>query len=99
LSLVCTGVIAHFLSRHTDSPAPAADASILTLSLAATYGQAQKLLESWWVWIVVDVVSVPLYVSRALYPTALLYAVFGGLCVKGLMEWTFTLDEKGTHLA
>jgi nicotinamide mononucleotide transporter len=57
------------------------------LSLAATWGQAEKLLESWWIWIAVDVVSVPLYVSRGLYLTAAVYVVFGVLCVVGLRRW------------
>ena len=69
------------------------DASVLTLSLAATYGQTQKALESWWIWIVVDVISVPLYINRHLYPTAGLYVVFGVLCVGGLREWTRDLRE------
>ena len=76
------------LTRATDSPAPLADASVLTLSLAATYGQAHRLLESWLIWIAVNVVSVPLYVSRGLYPTAALYVVFGVLCVQGYCAWS-----------
>lgn len=76
-----------WLAQATDSPYPIWDASVLTLSLAATYGQAKKLLESWWLWITVDVLSIPLYVVRELYPTAALYAVFLGLCVAGLRAW------------
>ena len=79
--------VSAFLAHHTPSPAPLWDASVLSLSIAATYGQAQKLIESWWMWILVDLISVPLYVSRALYPTALLYVVFGCLCVLGLRAW------------
>lgn len=82
-----TAFFALVLARATDSPAPVADASVLTLSLAATYGQAHRLLESWWIWIAVDVISVPLYLSRQLYPTALLYGIFGVLCVFGLIAW------------
>lgn len=82
-----TTLVAWLLASRTDSPAPIADASVLTLSLVATWGQAQKLYESWWVWILVDVISVPLYLSRALYPTALIYLVFGLLCVRGLWAW------------
>jgi nicotinamide mononucleotide transporter len=67
---------------------PLWDAAVLCLSLAATYGQARKLLESWWTWIAVDVLSVPLYVVRGLYPTAALYAVFLALCVCGLRAWS-----------
>jgi nicotinamide mononucleotide transporter len=87
LTVPLTAALAWLLARHTHSPAPFWDASVLTLSIAATYGQTQKLVESWWLWILVDVISVPLYVSRALYPTALLYVVFGCLCVKGLLSW------------
>ncbi|MEQ1504803.1 MAG: nicotinamide riboside transporter PnuC [Myxococcota bacterium] len=78
----------HWLDRWTDSPVPLWDATVLTLSLLATWGQANKRIESWWVWIAVDVISVPLYVSRGLYPTAALYVVFGALCVVGLRDWS-----------
>ena len=87
VTAVATAGLATYLARATDSPAPLADASVLTLSLAATWGQAEKLVESWWIWITVDAISVPLYVSRGLYPTAAVYVLFGALCVVGLRGW------------
>lgn len=87
LTAVATAGLTWFLRAHTDSPAPAWDASVLTLSLAATYGQTRKLLESWWVWIVVDLLSIPLYAWRGLYPTTLLYVLYLALCVSGLRRW------------
>jgi nicotinamide mononucleotide transporter len=89
-----TAAAALILAHNTDSPVPLWDASVLVLSLVATYAQAEKLLESWWLWIAVDVISVPLYVARALYPTALLYALFLALCVVGLREWLRLLREQ-----
>jgi nicotinamide mononucleotide transporter len=77
-----------WLSSSTDSPVPLWDSAVLVLSLLATYGQANKLLESWWLWIAVDVISIPLYISRSLYLTAILYAVFLALCVMGLRLWS-----------
>jgi nicotinamide mononucleotide transporter len=94
--VVVTAGLATWLAHATDSPAPLADASVLALSLAATWGQAHKVIESWWVWIVVDVISVPLYVSRALYPTAGLYVIFGLLCVAGLRHWTRLLRAQAS---
>lgn len=79
---------AGWLAGHTDSPVPRWDAAVLCLSLAATYCQARRHLESWWLWIAVDVLSVPLYLVRRLYPTAGLYAVFLALCVLGLRGWS-----------
>lgn len=96
LTAAATAGAAWWLAQRTDSPVPLWDAGVLTLSLAATYGQAKKLLESWWLWIAVDVLSVPLYVVRGLYPTAALYAVFLGLCVLGLRAWTRELAPHAT---
>jgi nicotinamide mononucleotide transporter len=94
VSLAGTAAAAFVLARHTDSPVPLWDASVLVLSLVATWAQAEKLVESWWLWIAVDVISVPLYLGRGLYPTALLYALFLGLCVMGLREWQRLLDAQ-----
>ena len=96
LVVVVTTGLASWLAHATDSPAPLADAIVLTLSLAATWGQAEKLVESWWIWIAVDVISVPLYVSRSLYPTAGLYVIFGVLCVFGLRAWSRALGSQGS---
>lgn len=88
-----------WLAGHTDSPVPCWDASVLVLSLVAVWGQARKLLESWYVWIAVDVISVPLYINRGLRPTALLYAVFGCLCVVGWRTWNRSMVAEDRRLA
>lgn len=41
-------------------------------------------------------ISVPLYVSRGLYPTAGVYVIFGALCVVGLRGWTRALRAEAT---
>jgi nicotinamide mononucleotide transporter len=82
-----TALAATVLRHGTDSPVPIWDASVLVLSLVAITFQARKLVESWWLWILVDLISVPLYVSRELYPTAALYTLFLAICVYGLRGW------------
>ena len=76
-----------FLRRFTDSTVPNWDALTTALSLAATYGQTKKLLESWWIWILVDVIYIPLYIYKGLWLTSALYAIFMILCVVGLRSW------------
>lgn len=74
--------------------APWADALTTALSLAAQYLLSRKRLENWYVWIAADVIYVPLYVSRELPLTALLYAVFLGMCLAGLRAWRRTLAAQ-----
>jgi nicotinamide mononucleotide transporter len=67
---------------------PFLDALTTAISLAAQYLLAMKRIENWWLWIAVDIIYVPLYVSRDLPLTAVLYSLFLAMCIIGLMQWT-----------
>jgi nicotinamide mononucleotide transporter len=86
-TLVGVVVLRWFLTRFTDSTVPGWDGLTTALSLAATYGQCRKLLESWWIWILADLIYIPLYVYKGLRLTSVLYFVFLLLCIFGLREW------------
>lgn len=63
------------------------DALTTSISLSAQWLQSRKKLECWHLWILADVIYVPLYVSRGLHLTALLYSVFLCLAGMGLLAW------------
>lgn len=94
LTVIGAVVVAWYLRRFTDSPVPTLDASILCVSLAALWWQARKVVECWWLWILVDVISIPVYWSRHLGLTALLYCIFLIMCIQGLREWRARLPGK-----
>jgi nicotinamide mononucleotide transporter len=66
---------------------PYLDAALATLSLVAQWMMTRKMLENWMLWIVADVVYVPMYVYKGLPVTAALYAIFLALAVLGLRSW------------
>ena len=78
------------LDRWTDSTTPWWDAVPTILSLVAQWMISKKKLENWYVWIVVDLISIPLFASKGFYLTAGLYAVFLILCIIGARAWSRT---------
>jgi nicotinamide mononucleotide transporter len=66
---------------------PYLDAGLASLSLIAQWMMTRKILENWILWIIVDVVYVPMYVYKHLIPTAALYAGFLVLAVMGFVQW------------
>jgi len=84
------------LSRFTDSPVPRWDAFLTSLSIIATWMLARKIYEHWFLWIVVNTVSVILYFTRGLYPTVVLYAVYGFMSFIGLVAWKRSIRNETT---
>lgn len=91
-----TGALWYFLDTYTGSTVPVPDAATTALSLLATYGQAKKLVESWWLWIAADLIYIPLYGYKSLWLTAILYIVFLLLCLFGLRAWRADLRRGPT---
>jgi len=73
--------------RAAHGAAPGWDALTTSMSLGAQLLLNLKRLETWYVWIAVDVIYVPLYFSRDLNLTALVYIVFLALCIQGWRQW------------
>ena len=94
--LAVLGVAATYgMMRYLESvggSAPFLDALTTALSLVAQYLLSRKLIENWYVWIVADILYVGLYVSRDLHLTAVLYAIFLAMCVRGLVEWRRSME-------
>ncbi|MBR2455659.1 MAG: nicotinamide mononucleotide transporter [Bacteroidaceae bacterium] len=92
--LVFQLLIAWILIRYTDSNVPWCDAFTTALSMVAMWMLARKYLEQWLVWIVVDVVSVALYLYKGLFFTAGLYALYAIIAVYGYWNWKNMMEQK-----
>lgn len=80
------------LARGTDSPVPYADALATVASVTGQLLLGRKVLENWAVWLGVNLFSVGLFAYKALWPTAVLYALFAALSVVGWRAWARRLS-------
>jgi nicotinamide mononucleotide transporter len=74
--------------------APFWDALTTVLSLVAQYLLCRKRFENWLFWIAADIIYVPLYLSRGLPLTAMLYAVLLLMCLIGITRWCRSLRKR-----
>ncbi len=79
------------LANMTDSPVPAWDSFITSLSIIATWMLARKIFEHWYLWIIVNFVSSVLFIIKGLYPTVILYLIYGVMSFAGLKAWSKSL--------
>jgi len=75
------------LRRFTDAYAPFFDSIVLAFSVVGQLLLVRRRYESWWCWLLVNTVAVPLYAARGLYVTAGLYVAFWVNTIVALVYW------------
>ena len=75
------------LHRYTNAAFPYTDSWVTVASIVTTYMVARKILENWPYWLVIDSVSLYLYVLRGLNLYAALFALYLVLVVIGWYRW------------
>ena len=84
VAAVVTGAL---LSRYSSAAWPYVDSFTTWGAIVTTWMVAQKVLENWLYWLVIDAVSIPLYIDRGLYLTATLFVVYLVIVVFGFVGW------------
>jgi nicotinamide mononucleotide transporter len=85
-TLAASGAIGWALT-HTAAAYPYVDSFVTVASLVTTYMVARKILENWIYWLVIDSLSLYLYVMRGLPLYAALFALYLVLIVVGFVRW------------
>jgi nicotinamide mononucleotide transporter len=66
---------------------PYLDAALSVGSVVATILLIYRKWENWWWWIVIDLINIPVFISRGGYLFALLFAIYGMMAYRGLRVW------------
>jgi len=76
------------LKLYTDAALPFFDALVTWGAVVATYMVAKQLLENWIYWLVIDSISIILFIARDLWLTAFLFLVYIVIIYFGYQSWS-----------
>jgi len=76
-----------YMELNTDASYPYWDALTTWISIFASVLMLKKYLESWTLWITMDIIAIPIYYSKELYVVSGLYTIFLGLAIYGYYSW------------
>jgi len=85
--IVFTVGLGYLLHNNTDAAFPFLDSFCTACSLVAQVFLARKVLQNWLIWIFVDIIYVGVYVSKDLYATAIMYALYVYIATVGFVDW------------
>ena len=97
IEIITTGVflslvIGYLSDTYTQAHFAYLDSSVLIFSVIATWMLANKILENWLYWIVIDAVAIFLYFKSEYYATVVLFILYIILSFWGYYSWRKGLD-------
>lgn len=92
--VVVSGLLGTVLHYHTHAALPWLDSLTTVAALVATWMVTRKVIENWLYWIVIDALSVYLYLARDLQLTAMLFLGYIVLAYAGWQTWRQQLQQQ-----
>lgn len=84
-----------FMAGQTDARLPYLDASTTVIAAAGQYLQSRRRVETYAVWMVVNVLSIGLFWFSGNPPTMVLYGIYLALSVWGFVAWWRAWASEG----
>ena len=94
LVALLTFMSGYLLNSGTDAQLPYLDSFTTWGSVVTTFMVARKVLENWIYWLVIDSVSIYLYIDRELYFTSMLFAAYIVIIFFGWFSWSKSYQQK-----
>ncbi|TDS16029.1 nicotinamide mononucleotide transporter [Sphingobacterium paludis] len=93
LTLLLAAILGGLLRFFTDTDVPFADGFCTAVSFVAQFLMTRKVLQNWLMWVLVDLLYIPLYIHKDLLLTAVLYIAFAIIAWKGYRAWQLAYQK------
>jgi len=94
LTVISSVGIGFAFDRYTDAHVPYWDAGCAGISVAAQILMMKRRIESWHLWVIVDVIYTALYATKGAWLTVILYGIFAVIAVAGLRAWRKSVSPR-----
>ena len=82
------------ISNWKESYISSIDTLTTAIFCSAMWFMARRKIEHWILWIVGDIISIPLYFQKGLYFTSIQYLTFTIIAILGFFTWLKELNKK-----
>lgn len=93
LTLLFVALVYHFFDKFTDWTAYI-DTLTTALFFVGMWLMAKRKIENWIIWIVADIISVPLYFYKGLTFSSMQFLLFTIIAILGYLEWKKFLQKQ-----
>lgn len=87
--------IGRTIGRYTSSTQALIDATTTVFAILGQWFMSSKILESWYMWILVNLISIPLYISIGSYTLAMVWVSYMVNAIYGFIIWNKNMKDKG----
>lgn len=96
LTVISVG-LGYIMANYTPAHFPYLDTFTTVFAVFATFLVTQKVLENWLYWIVIDGVSIYLYLAKDLMPTVMLFIIYIFIAAWGYLKWLTLYKQNLTN--
>jgi len=95
---VVSVLLGYVMDNYTPTDFPYIDSLTTVFAIFATYLVTQKIVENWLYWVVIDVVSIAVYVEKGLVPTAFLFGFYTVFAIYGYWLWNKEFNHNNSAI-
>ncbi|SDJ66885.1 nicotinamide mononucleotide transporter [Ferrimonas sediminum] len=91
--------LGYVMDNYTHADLAYLDSATTCFAVVGTVMTARKVVENWLYWVVIDLVSIYLYMSKGLVLTSGLFVIYVGLALASYFSWRSAYRTQGNAVA
>ncbi|MBP7769881.1 MAG: nicotinamide mononucleotide transporter [Aliarcobacter sp.] len=80
-------ILGYIMANYTKADFAYLDTFTTVFAIFSTYMLTKKILENWLYWLIIDTVSIYIYINKGFYLTAILFTIYSILAMVAFSQW------------